>query len=269
MKITVCVKQVPATNEIRMDPVTNTIIREGIESILNPFDTYAVEEAIRLKERFGKDGGWNLTSMSMGIPAAASILKETIALGFDEAYLLSDRALAGADTIATAKALTAGIRKTGMPDLILCGKMASDGDTAQVGPMVAEMLSIPHVTDIAEILDLKDGVLTCRRMTDDGYSTITIQLPALVTVVKEINVPRLPSIAGMLRGHSTEIPMIRADALDVSKEELGLSGSPTQVVRSFVPIRDRHCQILEGSDIAKADALLDVLIAQQLVHAEG
>ena len=268
MNITVCVKQVPATNEIRMDPVTNTIIREGIESILNPFDTYAVEEAIRLKERFGTSGVWKLTSISMGIPAAASILKETISLGFDEAYLLSDRALAGADTIATAKALTAGIRKTGMPDLILCGKMASDGDTAQVGPMIAEMLSIPHVTDIAEILDLKNDILSCRRMTDDGYSTISIHLPALITVVKEINVPRLPSIAGMLHGHSTAIPMIHADELDVSKEQLGLSGSPTQVVRSFVPIRDRHCKILDGTDAEKANALLDVLIGQQLVRSE-
>ena len=129
-----------------MDPVTNTIIREGIESIINPFDTYAIEEALRIRGKYGAE----LVSISMGIPAAAQMLKKTVALGMDEAYLLSDRPFAGADTLATAHALAKGIEKIGSADLVICGKMATDGDTAQVGPMLAEMLNIPHITDISK-----------------------------------------------------------------------------------------------------------------------
>lgn len=271
MKILVCVKQVPATNEIRMDPVTNTIIREGVEAILNPFDTYAVEEALRLRELYGGPGGepYTLTAISMGIPAAAAILRETIALGFDEAYLLSDRALAGADTLATAKALAAGVRKAGMPGLILCGKMASDGDTAQVGPMLAELLGIPHMTDVSGITRLEKGAAFCRRLTDDGYVDASIRLPALLTVVKEINVPRLPSIQGMLKGHRAQIPVWGAAELAVPASELGLLGSPTQVVRTFIPNRAQHCQWLPGSEREQADGLLDILAQRQLITVEG
>ncbi len=140
MNVIVCVKQVPGTNEVKMNKETNTIIREGVEAIINPFDTYAIEEGIRIKE---KNGG-KVTVLSMGIPSVAELIKETIALGADEAVLLSDRAFAGADTLATSYALSMGIRKIGSYDLIICGKQATDGDTAQVGPSLAEKLGIPH-----------------------------------------------------------------------------------------------------------------------------
>ncbi|MDD5603113.1 MAG: electron transfer flavoprotein subunit beta/FixA family protein, partial [Eubacteriales bacterium] len=178
-----------------MNKETNTIIREGVESIINPFDTYAVEEGIRIKENTqGK-----ATVLSMGIPSVAEMLKETIALGVDDAVLLSDRAFAGSDTWATAYALSMGVRKIGHYDLIICGKQATDGDTAQVGPSLAEKLGIPHITCVRKIEELRDGYIRCQRLTDDGYDVVETALPALITVVKEINEPRLPSLKGMIK----------------------------------------------------------------------
>jgi electron transfer flavoprotein beta subunit len=188
MNIVVCVKQVPGTNEVKMNKETNTIIREGVESILNPFDAYAIEEALRIRE----SAGGKVTVLSMGIPAVAEMLKETIALGADEAVLLSDRAFAGADTLATAYALSMGIQKIGACDLVICGKQATDGDTAQVGPSLAERMGIPHTTCVRKIEEIREGYIRCQRMTEDGYEVIEMPLPALITVVKEINEPRLP-----------------------------------------------------------------------------
>ena len=195
MNIIVCVKQVPATTEVKMNKETNTIIREGIESVINPFDTYAVEEGLRIKDRAeGK-----VTVVSMGIPAVADMLKQTVALGVDDCVLLSDRAFAGADTLATAYALSMGIRKIGEYDLIICGKQATDGDTAQVGPSLAEKLGIPHATYVRKITGIGDGRIKCQRVTDDDYDYIELSLPALIIVVKEINEPLLSSLKGMMR----------------------------------------------------------------------
>ena len=257
MKICVCVKQVPASNETRLDPVTHTVIREGAESILNPFDAFAVEEAVRLKSRFGG----HITAFSMGIPAVSGMLRRVIAVGADEAYLLSDRAFAGADTIATARALAAAIAKDGRPDLILCGRMATDGDTAQVPPMLAELLHIPHVSDVTRIESLESGVLTVRRLTDDGYERASVPLPALVTVLKEINVPRLPSIAGILRGEEAEIRMLNREALNVAPEAVGLKGSRTRVVKSERPVLTRACDFLPGTPDEQAEALTKAALA--------
>ena len=257
MKICVCVKQVPASNETRLDPVTHTVIREGAESILNPFDAFAVEEAVRLKARFGG----HITALSMGIPAVSEMLRRVIAVGADEACLLSDRAFAGADTIATARALAAAMAKSALPDLILCGRMATDGDTAQVPPMLAELLHIPHVSDVTRVESLENGVLTVRRLTDDGYERASVPLPALVTVLKEINVPRLPSIAGILRGEKAEIHTLNREALGVAPEAVGLKGSRTRVIKSERPILARECDFLTGTIDEQAGALIESVLA--------
>ena len=201
MNIIVCIKQVPATNEVKLDERTNTIIREGVEAIINPFDTYAMEEAIRLKEQLGG----TVTALSMGIPQAAGILKEALSLGVDKAVLLSDRSFAGADSLATAYTLSQAVKKLGRYDLIFCGKQASDGDTAQVGPGLAEKLGIPHTTYVSKIMDIRPDAIICKRLTDHGYEILEIALPSVITVVKEINTPRLPSIKGLRLAREAEV----------------------------------------------------------------
>lgn len=261
MKIVVCIKQVPATNEVRMDPVTNTIIREGIESVVNPFDAFAIEEALRLKERCG----WEAVALSMGILSVETILREGLALGLDGAYLLSDRSFAGADTVATAYTLGLGIEHIKDAGLILCGKMASDGDTAQVGPMLAETLDIPHITDVCEIEEATEEYLLCRKLTDDGYIRVKVQLPAVVTVTKEINIPRLPSVRGILDSVNATVSILNAGSLQPEEERIGLKGSPTQVVRTFIPDLHIENQWLEGDTRQQAGALLEALADKQII----
>ena len=242
MKITVCVKQVPATGEQRLDPVTGTVIREGVPSILNPFDAYALEEAVRLKERLGGE----ITVLSMGVPSARETLRRALAVGADRAILLSGRAFAGADTLATARALSLAIRKAGGADLVLCGRMATDGDTAQVGPMLAEMLGVPHAADVSEIEAIDGGRVILTRMTDDGYRREQLPLPALLTVVKEINVPRLPSVTGVLRGQAAEVTVWDAPDVGALPEEIGQRGSRTRVVRTARPAKKAGCRMVDG-----------------------
>ena len=251
MRIYVCVKQVPASNETLLDPVTHTIIREGTQSILNPFDAYAVEEAVRIKARLGG----KVTAFTMGIPAAEGILRRVIAVGADEAVLLTDRAFAGSDTLATARTLAAAIRKAGMPDLILCGRMATDGDTAQVGPMLAECLGIPHVSDVAEIGTADENGCAVRKMTDDGYARLRVRLPALLTVLKEINIPRLPSVSGVLRGEKAEIRRMTREDLGIDAGRTGLSGSATRVVSTQRPVLTRETVLIEGTPEEQAAKL--------------
>src|SRR3989338_4813938 len=190
MEIIVCIKQVPETTQVQIDPQTNTLIREGVKSIINPFDMYAIEEGIRLKEKFGG----KVTVITMGPPQAESALREAIALGADEAVLVSDRAFAGSDTWATSFTMATAIKKMGKFDLIICGKQASDGDTAQVGPGISVHLDIPQVTFVKKIEEIKDGLAKVERLTEEGFDVIQTPLPALLTVVKEINTPRLPSL---------------------------------------------------------------------------
>ncbi len=263
MNIIVCVKQVPATTEVKMNKETNTIIREGIESVINPFDTYAVEEGLRIKDRAeGK-----VTVVSMGIPAVADMLKQTVALGADDCVLLSDRAFAGADTLATAYALSMGIRKIGEYDLIICGKQATDGDTAQVGPSLAEKLGIPHATYVRKITGIGDGRIRCQRLTDDGYDDIELTLPALITVVKEINEPRLPSLKGMMRAKKAEVAVWTADDVGADKAQCGLQGSPTQVIQTFVPVHDVQSEMFEGTPEEQARKLTDRLLSMHFMKA--
>ena len=231
MNFIVCIKQVPATTDVRIDDKTNTLKREGVESIINPFDEYAIEEAVRLKER----AGGKVTALTMGPPQAEKALRDTLARGVDDAILLSDRAFAGADTLATSYTIATAIKKMGGFDLIICGKQASDGDTAQVGPGIAEVLDIPHVAYVRKIEEIKPGYMRVERMMEDGFDTIEMPLPALITVVKEINVPRLPSIKGMLSARKAVITKWTAADINADGNRLGLTGSPTQVMKIFYP----------------------------------
>lgn len=258
MKIAVCIKQVPATTEVKINPETNTLIREGIPNEINPFDLYAIEEALRVKERLG---GGTVVAISMGPPQAMEALREAIAMGVDEAVLLSDRAFAGADTLATAYTLAKAIEKIGGVSLVLCGKQAVDGDTAQVGPEIAENLGWPHVTYIRKINEIGPAEIVVERMTDDGYERLAVSLPALLTVVKEINVPRLPGIKGQLRAKKAEIPVWTAADLEVDPGRIGLVGSPTQVRKIFYPQHETTAEMIEGSPAEQAAALLEKLRA--------
>ena len=255
MNIIVCIKQVPETTEVKINPETNTLIREGVKSIINPFDMYAIEEAVRLKEKFGG----KVTVISMGPPQAEAALKEAISMGIDEGVLISDRAFAGSDTWATSYTLTAAIKKIGAFDLILCGKQASDGDTAQVGPGIAMHLDIPQVTYVKKIEEVKDSVMRVERMMEEGFEIIEIPLPALLTVVKEINEPRIPSLRGMMRAKSAKVALWTQKELNLDAQKIGLCGSPTQVMKIFTPSPRMGGQILKGETQEVANALVELL----------
>ncbi|MFY9402621.1 MAG: electron transfer flavoprotein subunit beta/FixA family protein [Candidatus Omnitrophota bacterium] len=255
MNITVCIKQVPETTEVRINPETNTLMREGVKSIINPFDMYAIEEGVRLKERFG--GKVNV--VTMGPPQAESALREAISMGADEGYLVCDRAFAGSDTWATSYTLAAAIKAIGSFDLIICGKQASDGDTAQVGPGISTHLNIPQVTYVKKIEETSDKKLRIERMLEEGYEVIEAPLPLLLTVVKEINEPRIPSLKGLMRAKSAKITLLTQKQLNLDPQQIGLCGSPTQVVKIFTPPQRKGGQILQGEFTDIADKLVELL----------
>ncbi|MFP4416989.1 MAG: electron transfer flavoprotein subunit beta/FixA family protein [Fibrobacterota bacterium] len=242
MNIVVCIKQVPGTTQVKINPDTGTLIRDGVEAVINPFDEYAVEEALRIRDKVGG----TVKVITMGPPQAQSALRTAIAMGADEAYLISDRAFAGSDTWATSYTLAQGIKKLGDTDLVICGKQAIDGDTAQVGPGVAEMLNIPFVSWVRKVEEINDSAVRVERMMEDGYDVVELQLPALLTVVKEINEPRMASLKGKMRAKKAQITTISASDLDVTPEKLGLKGSPTQVLRSFVPEKKSGGEKISG-----------------------
>lgn len=243
MNLIVCIKQVPNTTEIKIDPVTNTLIREGVESILNPFDTYAVEEAVRLKE---KHGG-TVTAICMGPPQAEEILREAVSLGVDNIILLSDRRFAGADTWATSLTLAAAIKKIGDFKLILTGQQAIDGDTAQVGPGIAAHLNLPQTCFARQVEEMTECKITLQRLMEDGYDRIQLKLPAVISVVKEINTPRLPSLRGKRNAKMVEMTVWNADDLGLDEKDIGLNGSPTQVMSIFTPKHDKATQKFAGT----------------------
>jgi electron transfer flavoprotein beta subunit len=249
MNIIVCIKQVPETTDVRINPETNTLMREGVKSIINPFDMYAIEEAIRLKERFGG----KISVVTMGPPQADVALREAISMGADEGYLVCDRAFAGSDTWATSYTLAGAIKKLGSFDLIICGKQASDGDTAQVGPGISTHLNIPQVTYVKKVEEATDKLMRVERMLEEGFEIIETPLPALLTVVKEINEPRIPSLKGLMRAKSAKITILTQKELELDPQQIGLCGSPTQVVKIFTPAPRVGGQILKGevSDIVK------------------
>lgn len=227
MKIVVCIKQVPDTNEVRIDPVTGTLIRDGVPSIINPDDKNALEEALRLKDETGA----KVTVVTMGPPQAEGALREALAMGADEAVLLTDRAFGGADTWATSLTIAKALEKIGY-DFIFAGRQAIDGDTAQVGPEIAEHLGIPQVTYVEKV-EVQGNELKVRRALEDGYEVLKVKMPCLLTAIKELNNPRYMNIPDIFTCYSKEIKKMTADDLNVDKAELGLTGSPTRVRQSF------------------------------------
>jgi electron transfer flavoprotein beta subunit len=255
MNIIVCIKQVPETTDVRIDPNTNTLIREGVTSIINPFDTYAIEEGVRLKERFGG----KVIALTMGPPQAEMALRKAISVGADEGILLSDKAFAGSDTLATSYTLAKGIKKIGNFDVIFCGKQASDGDTAQVGPGISTYLDIPQVTYVKKIEEIKENVARVERMVEEGFEIIEVPLPCLMTVVKEINEPRLPSLKRKMMAKKAEIKTWTATDLDIDSLRIGLNGSPTKVIKIFTPPPRTDGQILSGEVRTVVDRLIELL----------
>lgn len=231
MKIIVCVKQVPDTNEIKINPETGTLIRDGVPSILNPDDANALEQALQVKDLYPDT---TVSVITMGPPQAKEMLQECIAMGADEAILLSDKALGGSDTWATSNALSAGIKKIGEYDMIFAGRQAIDGDTAQVGPQIAEKLGISQVTYVKEFEMIKDGILV-KRALEDGYELLKVKNPCVLTAIKELNKPRYMSVRGILKAATQEIQVWNAVDIGVDLTTVGLKASPTNVFKSFTP----------------------------------
>jgi len=261
MNILVCIKQVPETTDVRINPETNTLVRDGVQSIVNPFDMYAIEEGIRIRE---KHGG-KVTVITMGPPQAENALREAVSLGCDEAVLLTDRAFAGADTWATSYALSMAIRKIKDFDIIICGKQAIDGDTAQVGPGISTFLDIPQITYVKKIEDIKPGFIRVERLTEEGFTAIESSLPVLLTVVKEINEPRLPSLKGKMKAKSLQIAKWTAVDIGANPEKIGLPGSPTIVNRIFTPPKKAGGRIMKGDAVQIVTELVGELREKHIV----
>ena len=254
MNIVVCIKQVPDTSEIKINPETNTLMREGVPSIINPFDLHAIEAAIQIKEQTGG----KVTVLTMGPPQAETSLREAIAMGVDEAVLLSDRAFAGSDTWATSYTLAKAIEKIGA-DIIFCGKQAIDGDTAQVGPETAEFLNIPHISYIKKIEDVTNNSIKVQRMMDEGYDVVESSQPVLLTVVKELNQPRMTSLRGKMAAKKAEIRTMGMSDIGADENCLGLKGSPTQVRNIFAPEMKAERKMIEGSPEEQVENLIKEL----------
>ena len=254
MKIVVCIKQVPDTAEVRINPETGTLIREGVPSIINPFDMHAIEAGLNIRE---KTGG-KVTVITMGPPQAESALRDAISMGADDSLLLCDRAFAGSDTWATSFTLSKAIGKLGA-DIIICGKQAIDGDTAQVGPETAEFLNIPHISYVRKIEDVNESSIRVQRMMDEGYDVVESPFPVLLTVVKELNEPRLPSLKGKMAAKKAVIQKWGASDILADENDIGLKGSPTQVKNIFTPEARSGRKMLEGAPEEQIDALLQEL----------
>ncbi len=250
MNIIVCIKQVPETTDVKINPETNTLIREGVPSIINPFDENAIEEALRIREAHGG----RVTVITMGPPQAAEALRQALAMGADDVILISDKAFAGSDTLSTSYALSKAIRKIGEYNLIICGKQAIDGDTAQVGPGIAEWLGIPQITFVVKTkfdggkpLESSRGKLIAERLLEDENEIVEARFPVLITVVKQINEPRYPSLKGQMRAKKSTIKTWSAKDLEADESKIGLNGSPTQVIKIFTPPPKTGGEMLSGS----------------------
>lgn len=255
MHIVVCIKQVPDTAEVRIDPERGTLVREGVESILNPLDAHAIEAAVALRERLGG----LVTALCMGPPQAEAALREAVARGCDHGILLSDPAFAGADTWSTSYTLARAVEKLHDVDLVLCGKQAIDGDTAQVGPGIAAHLGRPQAAYVRRIPEADAAALTVETLTDYGAETLRVPMPAVLTVLKDLNIPRLPSLESQMRARRCTVERWRAGDIDGDAAQFGLEGSPTRVVRIFTPPARGKCVMWEGEAEASAGALAEVL----------
>lgn len=263
MNIIVCAKQVPNTNEVKLDPVKNTLIRDGVPSIINHEDKHAIEAALRIKE----EQGGTVTILSMGPPQADVALREALAMGADEAILVTDRAFAGSDTLATSFTLAEAIRRIKDYDLILCGRQAIDGDTAQVGSQIAEHLDIPQVTYVMDIKFEENGKVLVDRKLEDGHEVIETTMPCVLTAIKELNEVRYPSIGGIFDAYrEKEVQIWTVESMGISeKDKLGLDGSPTKVRRVFTPDAKEKGEILNGSAAELVQGLVERLGAKKII----
>ena len=260
MKIIVCIKQVPDTAEVKINYETGTLVREGVPSIINPYDMHAIEAALCLREALGA----KVTAVTMGPPQAEAALREAISMGVDEGLLVTGREFAGADTLATSCALSGVVRTVGA-DLIICGKQAIDGDTAQVGPEVAEWLDIPHVSYVRKIIEVTDRTIKVERLMDEGVDIVEAELPALITVVRELNCPRLASLKGKMAAKKAEIRKLPASEIGLAPEMVGFNGSPTQVKKIFTPAPRCGRKTLQGSIEEQVDALIAELVEKKCI----
>jgi len=254
MKIIVCIKQVPDTTEIKLDPVTGTLIRDGVPSIMNPDDKGGLEMALQLKDQFGA----HVTVITMGPPQAELILREAYALGADRAIHLSDRKFAGADTLATSNAIAGALRQLDF-DLVITGRQAIDGDTAQVGPQIAEHLDLPQVSYLEAIKFDGDKTFTMRKATEEGYQTLEVEAPAVVTVLSSGSKPRYMTVAGIVTAYQKEVEVWNFDNIDVAEEKLGLKGSPTRVFKSFTKQVKSAGEIFEGDAKEAVEVIVNKL----------
>lgn len=256
MKIVVCIKQVPGTAQVEIDEKTGVLKRDGVESKMNPYDLYALETALRIKESHAAE----ITVLTMGPPQAESVIREAFMMGVDHGILLSDRRFGGADVLATSYTLSQGIRASGEFDLIICGKQTTDGDTAQVGAELAEFLDIPHIVNVCSIENITDIALTANIDLPHDIETVELTLPCLLTVEKGIFEPRLPSFKRMLATSGREIKRLSLDDLtDVNPAHYGLNGSPTQVKRIFPPESQQEQIFLDGNALEQAEKLFHLL----------
>lgn len=267
MEILVCVKQVPDTAEVKIDPEKHTVIRAGVPNIFNPFDQNALEAALQLKDSQGA----RVTLLSMGPPQAEDVLREGLAMGADDAYLLTDRKVGGSDTLATGYCLAQAVRKVAelqgieQFDMVLCGKQAIDGDTAQVGPQIATELGIPQITYAAEI-NVDGTTVRVKQQNEEGYIVTEAQFPVLITAVKELNEPRFPTIRGTMKAKKREIPHLSADDIKVDETKIGLKGSPTMVRKIFTPPQKTQGLVIKEEDPnAAVSVLMEKLTAQKII----
>ncbi len=256
MNILVCIKQVPDSNKVEVDPVTGVLKRNGVDSKMNPYDLYAIETALRIRE----EKGGTICALTMGPGQAAGVIREAFAMGVDRGVLISDRKFGGADVLATSYTISQGIKKIGEFDLILCGKQTTDGDTAQVGPEVSEWLNIPCVSNVSKLVEIgEEAIVVEMDMTHDIEIT-KIQFPCLLTVDKDIFMPRLPSYVKKLETKDREITVLTlADLEDQDEKHYGLNGSPTQVERIFPPEVNAHRELWNGTTAELSDQLLNKL----------
>ncbi len=266
MKIAVCIKQVPGTTQVEIDPVTGTLKRDGVASKMNPYDLYALETALRIKALTGAE----LTAISMGPPQATAVLKEAFMMGADKAFLISDRKFGGADVLATSRTIFQGLKATGPFDLIICGKQTTDGDTAQVGSELAEFFGIPHVTGVCAIGAVTENDLTVEQEFPSCIMTAKLQYPCLITVDKGIFEPRLPSYKLKKATKDREIGILTLDSMeDKDPQHYGLNGSPTKVKRIFPPERSVSRESWEGPESETAEKLFDYLDRNKFLQIPG
>ena len=262
MKIIVCIKQVPDTTEIRIDPVKGTLMRDGVPSILNPDDANALEAALQIKDEYP---GTVVDVVTMGPQQASYALRECLAMGADDAYLLSSRAFGGADTCSTSTTLAYGIKKIGDYDFIFAGRQAIDGDTAQVGPQLAQRLGLPAATYVQNIREIRENSVILERQLEDGYEVLEIQRPCVLTAVRELNRPRYMTVIGIEKAYEKEITVWDERDLDIRPQDCGHSASPTTVFRSFTPPPKGKGEMLAGTVNEMAQSLVSKLMEKHVL----